>query len=106
MPPKQELTQEELGITGRSLRIREIVGTLRQVAPTDISVLLTGESGVGKEVFAQAIHRLSHRRNGRLIAINCGAIPETLLESELFGHERGAFTGAVESRKGLFEAAD
>jgi transcriptional regulator with PAS, ATPase and Fis domain len=100
-----EPTQEELGIIGRSSQIREIVATMRQVARTDITVLLIGESGVGKEVFAQAIHRLSPRSHGRIIAINCGAIPETLLESELFGHERGAFTGAVESRKGLFEAA-
>ena len=99
------LTQEDLGIVGRSRQIQEILATIRRVAATDISVLLVGESGVGKEVFARAIHKLSRRSEGRLIAINCGAIPETLLESELFGHEKGAFTGAVESRKGLFEAA-
>ncbi len=84
----------------------EILATLRQVAPSDLTVLLVGESGVGKEVFAQAVHRLSHRRDHRILAINCGAIPETLLESELFGHEKGAFTGAIEARKGLFESAD
>lgn len=101
-----DITQDELGIIGRSETIAELFATLRQVAPTDISVLLIGESGVGKEVFATALHRLSLRANQRMLAINCGAIPETLLESELFGHERGAFTGAVEMRKGLFEAAD
>jgi len=101
-----ELTQEELGIVGRSPRIREIVDTVRQVASTDITVLLVGESGVGKEVFANAIHKLSPRAGERMLAINCGAIPEALLESELFGHERGAFTGAVEARKGLFESAE
>jgi transcriptional regulator with PAS, ATPase and Fis domain len=105
MPSNETLTQEDLGIIGRSPQIRELVATLRQVAATDITVLLIGESGVGKEVFARSIHRLSPRSEGRMISINCGAIPETLLESELFGHERGAFTGAVESRKGLFEAA-
>lgn len=99
-------SQEELGIIGRSPQIEEILATLRQVADTDITVLLIGESGVGKEVFARAIHRMSRRAQQRMIAINCGAIPEALLESELFGHERGAFTGAVESRKGLFEAAN
>lgn len=102
----QEPTQEELGIVGRSPGIRQVVSLIRQIAATDITVLLIGESGVGKEVFARAIHRLSPRSDERMISINCGAIPETLLESELFGHERGAFTGAVEMRKGLFEAAD
>lgn len=79
---------------------------MRRVAPTDLTILLVGESGVGKEVFAQAVHKLSPRREKPVLSINCGAIPETLLESELFGHEKGAFTGAVESRKGIFEAAD
>lgn len=102
----QEATQNELGIIGRSPQIAAIVEMIRRVAPTDIGVLLVGESGVGKEVIASAIHKLSRRRNVRMISINCGAIPETLLESELFGHEKGAFTGAVESRKGLFEAAN
>ncbi len=101
-----EPSQEELGIIGRTPQIQQVVALVRQVAATDISVLLIGESGVGKEVFASAIHKLSPRARQRMIAINCGAIPETLLESELFGHERGAFTGAVENRKGLFESAD
>jgi transcriptional regulator with PAS, ATPase and Fis domain len=104
--PNDVLTQHDLGIVGRSTQIREILSTIQRVAATDITVLLIGESGVGKEVFARAIHRISPRAEGRMIAINCGAIPETLLESELFGHEKGAFTGAVESRKGLFEAAN
>jgi transcriptional regulator with PAS, ATPase and Fis domain len=101
-----QLSQRDLGIIGRSPQMLEILETIRRVAATDITVLLIGESGVGKEVFARAIHRLSRRAEARMIAINCGAIPETLLESELFGHEKGAFTGAVESRKGLFEAAN
>jgi transcriptional regulator with PAS, ATPase and Fis domain len=100
------LTQHDLGIIGQSRQIHEILSTIRRVADTDITVLLIGESGVGKEVFARAIHQISRRAEQRLIAINCGAIPETLLESELFGHEKGAFTGAVETRKGLFEAAN
>ncbi len=99
-------SQEELGIIGRSRAIREAVDTLRRVAPTDLSILLVGESGVGKEVFARAAHRLSRRADRRMLSINCGALPETLLESELFGHEKGAFTGAIESRKGIFESAD
>jgi DNA-binding NtrC family response regulator len=98
--------QNELGIIGRSPQIAAIVEMIRRIAPTDIGVLLVGESGVGKEVIANAIHQLSRRAKARMISINCGAIPETLLESELFGHEKGAFTGAVESRKGLFEAAN
>lgn len=108
MPKQQptERSQAELGIVGRSAAIEELLRLIRQIAPTDLTVLLVGESGVGKEVFAQAIHQLSSRSAERMIPINCGAIPETLLESELFGHERGAFTGAVDSRKGLFEAAD
>lgn len=99
-------SQEELGIVGRSPAIRQAVDTLRRVAPTDLSVLLVGESGVGKEVFARALHRLSDRAEQRMLSINCGALPETLLESELFGHEKGAFTGAIDSRKGIFESAD
>jgi len=84
----------------------ELVETMRHIATSDLTVLLVGESGVGKEVFARAIHRLSPRHVKRMLAINCGAIPETLLESELFGHERGAFTGATEARKGHFESAE
>jgi transcriptional regulator with GAF, ATPase, and Fis domain len=77
-----------------------------QVAPTDVPVLVVGESGVGKEVFAHIIHAYSPRREKPLLAINCGAIPEGTIDSELFGHEKGAFTSAIESRKGLFEVAN
>jgi DNA-binding NtrC family response regulator len=84
----------------------EIVDTIRQVAPTDITVLVTGESGTGKEVVARALHAASKRSGKPLVTVNCGAIPEGLIESELFGHEKGAFTSAVEQRKGFFEAAN
>jgi DNA-binding NtrC family response regulator len=84
----------------------EIVDTIRQVAPTDITVLITGESGTGKEVVARALHAASKRSGKPLVTVNCGAIPEGLIESELFGHEKGAFTSAVEQRRGFFETAD
>ena len=77
-----------------------------QVAPTDLSVLITGESGVGKESFPQIIHQYSARKHGKYIAVNCGAIPEGTIDSELFGHEKGAFTGAIGERKGYFGEAD
>jgi transcriptional regulator with PAS, ATPase and Fis domain len=77
-----------------------------QVAPTDISVLITGESGTGKEVIPKVIHQLSARKHGSYIAVNCGAIPEGTIDSELFGHEKGSFTGAHDQRKGYFEVAD
>jgi DNA-binding NtrC family response regulator len=96
----------ELGIVGVSVAIKEIVEVIRQVAPTDITVLITGESGVGKEIVARAIHTGSSRSKKPLITVNAGAIPEGILESELFGHERGSFTGASEQRKGYFELAD
>ncbi len=86
--------------------MRKIVETIEQVAPTDITVLITGESGVGKELIAKAIHAVSGRSRKPLITVNCGAIPEGIIESELFGHERGSFTGASEQRKGYFELAD
>jgi len=86
--------------------MQEIVSVVRQVAPTDITVLVTGESGVGKEVIAQAIHAASLRNTKPLVTVNSGAIPEGIIESELFGHERGSFTGASEQRKGYFEIAD
>ena len=86
-------------------KIKELLRTLAKVSTTDISVLITGESGTGKEVFARACHEGSRRKDGPFVAINCGAIPENLLESELFGHEKGAFTGATESRPGKFEVA-
>ena len=77
-----------------------------RVSPTDITVLVTGESGVGKEAFPKIIHQLSHRKHNKFIAVNCGAIPEGTIDSELFGHEKGAFTGATSSRSGYFEVAD
>jgi transcriptional regulator with PAS, ATPase and Fis domain len=94
------------GIIGNSPLLDRAIDVARQVAPTDISVLITGESGVGKEVFPQIIHQFSTRKHGPYIAVNCGAIPEGTIDSELFGHEKGAFTGAHESRKGYFEVAD
>jgi len=98
--------QEEHNIIGESLEMQEIVQVIQQVAPTDITVLITGESGVGKEVVAQAIHTASKRAKKPMVTVNCGAIPEGIIESELFGHEKGSFTGASESRKGYFELAD
>jgi DNA-binding NtrC family response regulator len=98
--------QEEFGILGDSVQMRKIVEVIEQVAPTDITVLITGESGVGKEIIAKAIHAASNRSKKPLITVNCGAIPEGIIESELFGHERGSFTGASELRKGYFELAD
>ena len=105
-PGDRQSFQRRHGIIGRSTEIREVVDTIMQVAPTDITVLVTGESGTGKEVIAKAIHNSSKRAARKFIPVNCGAIPEGILESELFGHEKGAFTGAVESRKGYFELAD
>ncbi|MBS1553004.1 MAG: sigma-54-dependent Fis family transcriptional regulator [Bacteroidetes bacterium] len=93
-------------LLGDSIQIIEINETIKQVAPTDISILITGESGVGKEVVANSIHRLSKRSEKPLIVVNCGAIPEGIIESELFGHQKGAFTGAIEERRGYFELAD
>ena len=93
-------------ITGESDKILEIKKIIEQVAPIDISVLITGESGTGKEVVAKAIHYTSRRKGFPIVSVNCGAIPEGILESELFGHEKGAFTGAVGKRKGYFEIAD
>jgi sigma-54 specific flagellar transcriptional regulator A len=92
--------------TGTSQAIRDVIGLIRQVADHDSTVLILGESGTGKEVAARAIHDLSPRRQRPFVAVNCGAIPAELLESELFGHEKGAFTGAVSSRKGRFEIAE
>ncbi len=98
--------QKELGIIGESLEIKEIVHVIQQVAPTEITILITGESGVGKEVIAKAVHKASKRKQKPMISVNAGAIPEGIIESELFGHEKGAFTGASDTRKGYFELAD
>jgi DNA-binding NtrC family response regulator len=98
--------QEEYGILGTSVEIQKIVEVIEQVAPTDITVLVTGESGSGKEVIAKAIHGASTRAGKPMVTVNCGAIPEGIIESELFGHERGSFTGASDQRKGYFELAD
>jgi DNA-binding NtrC family response regulator len=92
-------------IIGESEGLKRAVGETQRVAQTDANVLLLGESGTGKELFARAVHHLSHRRDKPFVAINCAAIPETLIENELFGHERGAFTGAGDRRRGKFELA-
>ena len=93
-------------LVGRSLQIQEVLRLVRQVAPATTTVLILGESGTGKELVARAIHRLSPRREKPFVCVNCAALPDTLLESELFGHEKGAFTGAVARRQGRFEVAD
>ena len=98
--------KQRFGIIGNSPQLNRAIDTARQVAPTDLSVLITGESGSGKEVFPQIIHQFSSRKHGKYIPVNCGAIPEGTIDSELFGHEKGTFTGAHESRKGYFEVAD
>ncbi len=94
------------GIIGTTPQLDRAIDIAVQVAPTDLSVLISGESGTGKEVFPQIIHHLSARKHGPYIAVNCGAIPEGTIDSELFGHEKGSFTGANEARKGYFEVAD
>lgn len=98
--------KQRFGIIGHSNLLDRAIDIARQVAPTDITVLITGESGVGKEVFPQIIHNLSARKHGPYIAVNCGAIPEGTIDSELFGHEKGSFTGAHEARKGYFEVVN
>ncbi|HEY0668457.1 MAG TPA: sigma-54 dependent transcriptional regulator [Sphingobacteriaceae bacterium] len=98
--------KNRFGIIGSSPLLNRAIDIARQVAPTDISVLITGESGSGKEVFSHIIHQLSARKHGPFIAVNCGAIPEGTIDSELFGHEKGSFTGAHEARKGYFEVVD
>ncbi|PKR80550.1 sigma-54-dependent Fis family transcriptional regulator [Brumimicrobium salinarum] len=98
--------KQRFGIIGNSSGLNRALEVAVQVAPTDISVLVTGESGTGKEIIPQVIHQLSSRKHGSYIAVNCGAIPEGTIDSELFGHEKGAFTGASGSRKGYFEVAD
>lgn len=98
--------KQRFGILGNDEKLNRAVEKAIQVAPTDISVLVTGESGVGKESIPKIIHALSHRKHGKYIAVNCGAIPEGTIDSELFGHEKGAFTGATQTRSGYFEVAD
>lgn len=105
---KQNIQQvkQRFGIIGVSHELDRAIDVALQVAPTDLSVLITGESGVGKENFPQIIHQYSHRKHGPYFAINCGSIPEGTIDSELFGHEKGSFTGATATRKGYFEVAD
>ena len=101
-----ERVRRDSGIIGTSEGIEQVLEMIVQVAPVDISVLITGESGTGKEIVAKAIHKQSRRSSKPLVTVNCGAIPEGIIESELFGHKKGAFTGAAEDRKGYFEEAD
>lgn len=98
--------KQRFGIIGRSELLDRALGTAVRVAPTDLTVLITGESGVGKEVFSKIIHSLSARKHNNFIPVNCGAIPQGTINSELFGHEKGAFTGATSERKGYFETVD
>lgn len=98
--------KQRFGIIGNDIHLNRALEKAVRVAPTDISVLVTGESGVGKESIPKIIHSLSHRKHAKYIAVNCGAIPEGTIDSELFGHEKGAFTGATQDRKGYFEVAD
>jgi transcriptional regulator with PAS, ATPase and Fis domain len=98
--------KQRFGIIGNDMQLNRVLEKAVRVAPTDISVLVTGESGVGKENIPKIIHSLSHRKHAKYIAVNCGAIPEGTIDSELFGHEKGAFTGATQERKGYFEVAD
>ena len=101
-----QAVKQRFGIIGDDQRLNRAIEKAIQVAPTDISVLVTGESGVGKESIPKIIHSLSDRKHGKYIAVNCGAIPEGTIDSELFGHEKGAFTGATQTRSGYFEVAD
>ncbi len=105
---KQDIQNIKLrfGIIGNAEGLNRAIDIAMQVAPTDLSVLITGESGVGKESFPQILHQFSRRKHGQYIAVNCGAIPEGTIDSELFGHEKGAFTGAVNDRNGYFAEAD
>lgn len=106
LPADIQAAQSRFGIVGTAPALLEAVGRAIRVAPIDLSVLVTGESGSGKEFFPKIIHAYSARKHAKYIAVNCGAIPEGTIDSELFGHEKGSFTGAVASRKGYFEEAD
>ena len=101
-----QMVKQRFGIIGLSPALNRAIDTAVQVANTDLSVLIQGESGVGKETFPQIIHQYSHRKHNPYIAVNCGAIPEGTIDSELFGHEKGAFTSATSDRKGYFEEAN
>ncbi|MCP5120059.1 MAG: sigma-54-dependent Fis family transcriptional regulator, partial [bacterium] len=103
---REEASAAEAEMVGNSPPMQALYKLIGQVAPTDSTVLIRGESGTGKELVARAVHRHSSRSERRMVAVNCASIPETLLEAELFGHERGAFTGAVQRRVGKFEFAD
>ncbi|MFV0470834.1 MAG: sigma-54 interaction domain-containing protein [Paludibacteraceae bacterium] len=105
-PSELQNVKQKFSIIGTSELLNRAIDIAVQVAPTDLSVLITGESGVGKENFPQIIHSYSHRKHGSYIAVNCGAIPEGTIDSELFGHEKGSFTGATSDRKGYFEVAN
>ena len=102
----REAFQERFGLIGESAALKQVIDKIMQVADTDITILLKGESGVGKDITARAIHSISQRKHNDLVIVNCGAIPEGIIESELFGHEKGSFTGAHEAREGYFEKAD
>ena len=104
--PEIQQVKQRFGIIGNAPSLLAAIGRAMQVAPIDLSVLINGESGAGKEFFPQIIHYYSSRKHNKYIAVNCGAIPEGTIDSELFGHEKGAFTGAISSRKGYFEEAD
>ena len=104
--PDIQQVKQRFGIIGNSPDLNRAIDIALQVAPTDMSVLVTGESGVGKESFPQIIHQFSRRKHGTYIAVNCGSIPEGTIDSELFGHEKGSFTGATGERKGYFEVAN
>ncbi|MGB0886004.1 MAG: sigma 54-interacting transcriptional regulator, partial [Chitinophagales bacterium] len=98
--------KQRFGIIGNAPALNYAISIAERVAPTNLSVLIQGESGVGKDVFSRIIHSLSPRKHNKFIAINCGAIPEGTIDSELFGHEKGAFTGALGKREGYFETAN
>jgi len=102
----KEKIKKETGIIGNSLPIEEVLEMIIQISPVDISVLITGESGTGKELIAKAVHKYSRRYTKSLVTVNCGAIPEGIIESELFGHKKGSFTGATEEKTGYFEEAN
>src|SRR3954452_21316727 len=105
-PSEIQAIKNRFGIIGTSPGLNHAINVGVQVAATDLTVLITGESGSGKESFSKIIHSLSTRKHGQFIAINCGAIPEGTIDSELFGHEKGSFTGAQEARKGYFEVTN